>query len=100
MSSIPCRDGGTPRLGDAGDQRVAQIDHAARPLAIRSELSGCQGGHFVEGQHTIRQVFRQHPFERAFKAAAASSLREERQGDSSFEHGDAREPYGIGGLPI
>jgi hypothetical protein len=34
VAGIARRDRGTPRLGNTGDQRIAQVDGAAGPLAL------------------------------------------------------------------
>ena len=64
VSRITCRNRGTARLGDAGDEGVAEIDATTRPLAIGSELSRRDCGHLVEGEHTIRKVFREDAVKR------------------------------------
>jgi hypothetical protein len=55
------RDRGAARLGDPGDQRIAQIDGTADSLAVGSQLAGGRRSHLVEGEDTIREVFRQDP---------------------------------------
>src|SRR5215831_13918526 len=56
VARIARRDRGTSRLHDAGDQRVAQVDHTTGPLAIGSELGSRRRSHLVEGQHATREV--------------------------------------------
>ena len=83
VSGIACSDRGAARLCDAGDERIAQVRDAARPLAVGGELSGRHRGHRVESEHAIREVLRQHAVERAFEPTPASALRQQRQTESA-----------------
>ena len=53
---VPRGDGRAPSHGDAGDERVAQIDRSAFSLSVRRKRGGGSRGSRVEIEHAVRQT--------------------------------------------
>jgi hypothetical protein len=94
------RDRGPSSLGDACDQRVAEVGGSAGALPLCGQTGRGSRGDRIKVQDPVGEVFFDNLREGALESETPLRLRKQGKAESRLEPRDGRYPDGVGGLTV